>query len=179
MGRRTWDFLTSSFCVWNPTLSPTPESSRNSLHYHFVGFFPPHGTFLLLKSKSLMQREIKRGITSPFENGQKGNGHCDFVMWNWHKYISTLEDDWQQPGLMAGGIQAGSWEALRKGGGRKNRRKAEHEEVGAGIALGGLVSRGEMQTRQTEGLAATSTWNCNFRTESLFARDEIIKTGLN
>lgn len=66
-----------------------------------------------------------------------------------------------------------------EGGGRKNGRKAEHEEVGAGIALGGLVSRGEMQTRQTEGLAATSTWNCNFRTESLFARDEIIKTGLN
>lgn len=57
--------------------------------------------------------------------------------------------------------------------------KVECEEVEAGIALGGLESRGEMQARQIENLAATSAWNCNFKTGCPFARDEIIKTGLN
>lgn len=57
--------------------------------------------------------------------------------------------------------------------------KVEREEVGADIALGGLESRGETQARQIENLAVTSACNCNFRTESPLARDEIIKTGLN
>lgn len=57
--------------------------------------------------------------------------------------------------------------------------KVECEEGRPGIALGGLESKGETQSRQIGKLAGTNAWNCGSRTRYPFVRSEIVKTNLN